>query len=65
MCLYASVCVFVCECVLLTLVYDEALHALFELVGGVQALDGAAQHTLLLLQPALQTRDLTPQHLVL
>ena len=34
MCLYASVCVFVCECVLLTLVYDEALHALFELVGG-------------------------------
>lgn len=54
-----------CRRASLTLVDDDALHALFELVGGSQAFHGSGQHPLLLGQTTLQTTDLTPQHLVL
>lgn len=49
----------------LTLVDDDSLHSLLELVGGPQAFDGSAQHSLLLRQPALQPGDLVFQQLVL
>lgn len=49
----------------LTLVDDDSLHSLLELVGGPQAFDGSAQHSLLLRQPALQPGDLVFQQLIL
>lgn len=42
----------------LTLIDDDSLHSLLELVGGSQAFDGSAQHSLLLRQSTLQPQDL-------
>lgn len=49
----------------LTLIDDDSLHSLLELVGGSQAFDGSAQHSLLLRQSTLQPDDLVFQQLVL
>lgn len=49
----------------LTLVDDDSLHSLLELVSGSQAFDGSAQHSLLLRQSTLQPQDLVFQQLVL
>lgn len=49
----------------LTLIDDDSLHSLFELVGGAETLDGSAQHPLLLGQPALQSGYLISQQLIL
>lgn len=61
MCLHVCCDVRVC----LTLLDDDPLHALFELVGRSQAFDSASQHSLLLSQSAFQLYDLTPQHFIL
>lgn len=50
---------------LLTLIDDDSLHSLFELVGGSEAFHGSAQHPLLLRQPALQSGYLIFQQLIL
>lgn len=49
----------------LTLLDDDPLHALFELIGGAQAFDRSGQHSLLLTQSASQLNDLAPQHVIL
>lgn len=48
-----------------TLIDDDSLHPLFELVGGAEAFHGSTQHLLLLRQPALQSGYLIFQQLVL
>lgn len=48
-----------------TLIDDDPLHSLFELVGGAEAFYGSAQQPLLLRQPALQSGYLIFQQLIL
>ena len=48
-----------------TLIDDDPLHSLFELVGGAEAFNSPTQHPLLLRQPALQSGYLILQQLIL